>query len=59
MCIRDRLKPLPRSRWSRAATVTGAGAPLERTVLLYAEWVARHEWPHVEQIERLVTARRE
>ena len=52
------LKPLPRSRWSRAATVTGAGAPLQRTVLFYAEWVARHERPHVEQIERLVTARR-
>lgn len=27
------LKPLRRRDWSRAATVTGAGAPLERTVL--------------------------
>ncbi len=53
------LKPLPRSCWSRAATVTGAGAPLERTVLFYAEWVARHERPHVEQVERLVMARRQ
>ena len=49
------LKPLPREGWSRAATVTGAGAALERTVLFYAEWVARHERPHVRQVERLVT----
>ena len=32
------LKPLPRKGWSRAATVTGAGAVLERTVLFYADW---------------------
>jgi hypothetical protein len=50
------LKPLPRRGWSRGATVTGAGAPLERTVLFYAEWVARHERPHVKQIERIVSA---
>ena len=47
------LKPLPRRSWSRAATVTGAGSALERTVLFYAWWVARHERPHVKQIERL------
>jgi hypothetical protein len=40
--------------WSRAATVTGAGKPLERTVLFYAQWMARHERPHVRQIERIV-----
>jgi DinB family protein len=48
------LKPLPRKSWSRAATVTGAGAVLERTVLFYAEWVAIHERPHVKQVERIV-----
>ncbi len=48
------LKPLPRDRWSRAATVTGAGAAIERTVLIYAQWVARHEPPHVKQVERIV-----
>jgi DinB family protein len=48
------LKPLPRKDWSRSATVTGAGAVLERTVLFYAQWVARHERPHVKQIERIV-----
>jgi hypothetical protein len=47
------LKPLPRKSWSRSATVTGAGAVLERTVLFYAQWVARHERPHVKQIESI------
>jgi DinB family protein len=50
------LRPLPRKGWSRGATVTGAGARLERTVLFYAEWVARHERPHVQQVERIVSA---
>jgi hypothetical protein len=48
------LRSLPPRGWSRAATVTGAGAPLERTVLFYAEWVARHERPHVKQVEDIV-----
>ena len=48
------LQPLPPEGWSRAATVTGAGRVLERTVLFYAEWLARHERPHVKQIERIV-----
>jgi hypothetical protein len=47
------LKRLPRKDWSRGATVTGAGAPLQRTVLFYAQWVARHERPHVKQIARI------
>jgi len=50
------LKPLPHEGWSRAATVTGAGKVLERTVLFYAQWLARHERPHVRQIERIVNA---
>lgn len=49
------LEPLPPTGWSRAATVTGAGKALERTVLFYAQWLARHERPHVKQIERIVT----
>ena len=48
------LEPLPPEGWSRAATVTGAGRVLERTVLSYAQWLARHERPHVKQIERIV-----
>ncbi len=45
------LRALPRQDWARAATVTGAGKPIERTALTYAQWVARHERPHVKQIE--------
>jgi len=48
------LEALPRKDWSRAATVTGAGKPLERTVQVYAEWVARHERPHLKQIAGIV-----
>jgi hypothetical protein len=47
------LEPLPPEDWSRAATVTGAGRPLERTVLSYAQRLARHEQPHIKQIGRI------
>ena len=50
------LRPLPPRAWRRPATVTGAGRPLERTVLDYAHWLARHERPHVKQVERIVKA---
>ncbi len=49
------LELLPPEAWSRAATVTGAGRVLERTVLFYARWLAGHERPHVKQVERIVT----
>lgn len=48
------LQPLPPESWSRAATVTGAGRVLERTVLFYAQWLARHERSHFKQIQRIV-----
>ncbi len=48
------LEPLPPDAWARAATVTGAGRVLERTVLSYAQWLARHERSHVKQVERIV-----
>ncbi len=48
------LEPLPHEGWSLAATVTGAGKVLERTVLFYAQWLARHERQHVKQVERIV-----
>jgi hypothetical protein len=51
------LEPLPPAAWARAATVTGAGKVLERTVLSYAQWLARHEQPHVKQIARIVNTR--
>ncbi len=48
------LEPLPPEGWSRAARVTGAGKVLERTVLFYAQWLARHERQHVKQVARIV-----
>lgn len=36
----------------------GAGKPLVRTVLSYAQWLARHERPHVKQIEHIVNTMR-
>src|SRR5215831_5196696 len=48
------LEPLPQEGWSRTATVTGAGAPLQRTVLFYGQWLAGHERQHVKQVERIV-----
>ena len=50
------LTSLPIDAWSRKATVTGAGNARERTVLSYAQRLARHEQPHIKQIERIVTA---
>ena len=52
------LEPLTPQDWARAATVTGAGAVLERTVLSYADWLAHHERPHLKQIARIVATQR-
>jgi DinB superfamily len=52
------LEALPPDGWSRAATVTGAGKTLERTVMFYARWLAEHERPHVKQMARLVDSMR-
>lgn len=46
------LKALPRKDWSRTAVVTGGGPPRERTVLFYAQWLARHERAHVKRLAR-------
>jgi hypothetical protein len=48
------LRPLPRAAWSRSATITGAGKPLQKTVLDYARWLADHERSHVKHIARMV-----
>jgi hypothetical protein len=49
------LEPLPPESWSRTATVIDMiGKHLERTVLSYADALARHERTHVKQIERIV-----
>ncbi len=52
------LEPLAPEGWSRSATVTGAGKPLERTVLDYAVRLAIHERSHVKQIEHIVNTMR-
>jgi hypothetical protein len=52
------LEPLPPEDWSRAATVTGAGRVLERTVLDYAHRFVLHERSHLKQIARIVKAPR-
>ena len=48
------LELLPREGWARTATVLAWGQSYERTVLDYLQRLARHERPHVKQIERLV-----
>lgn len=48
------LEPLRSDDWSRAATITGAARPLERTVLHYADWLARHERTHLKQVQAAV-----
>ena len=52
------LEPLAPEDWARAATVTGAGALLELTVMSYANRLARHERPHLKQIARIAAAQR-
>ena len=50
------LRSLPKAGWSRTATVTGGGAPRERTVLDYARRLARHERSHVRHIGRIASS---
>jgi hypothetical protein len=50
------LASLPLEGWLRSATLTGAGKPFEISILNEASEMARHERPHIEQIERIVSA---
>lgn len=50
------LEPLASEDWLRTATVTGAGKPIIRTLLSFAQRLVRHERPHIKQIQRIVTA---
>jgi hypothetical protein len=50
------LKSLSPESWLRAATVSVAGKPGERTVHFYAQWLARHERPHIKQIATIARA---
>jgi hypothetical protein len=46
------LETLAPEDWARTATMTGAGRPIERTVHSFAGRMARHERPHIKQVER-------
>ncbi len=48
------LMSLTDADWSRTATVTGAGAPLQPTLLSFAERMARHEREHLRQLKLIV-----
>jgi len=52
------LQPVAPQAWMRTALVTGARKPRERTVQMYAQWLANHEQSHIRQIERIVNSLR-
>lgn len=52
------LKALPPDSWERKATITGAGAVRQRSVLFYADWLADHERSHFKQIAQIAAAGR-
>ena len=52
------LESLTLPDWAREATVTGAGKPLTRAVLYYADSLAVHERPHLKQIARIARTMR-
>jgi DinB superfamily len=51
------LQPLDREGWSRRATFTGTTKGREQTVFSYAQRIADHEAQHLEQLERMMSAR--
>jgi hypothetical protein len=52
------LERLPPEGWSRDATFTGAGKPVERTVLSQAQRIAVHERAHLKQVAAIADAMR-
>jgi hypothetical protein len=50
------LESLPPEAWMRTALVRGAGVPLERSVLSYAQRLGRHERTHLKQVARIIKA---
>jgi hypothetical protein len=50
------LQALSNRGWSRKAIVTGAGSPLEKTVLAYAGRMAVHERSHLGQFQRIAAS---
>ena len=56
VALMARLAPLEPEDWLCEATITGAGRPLQWSVLSYAERMARHERPHLKQVRRAAEA---
>ncbi len=52
------LEALQPEGWWRTATLTGAGKPLQQTLISHADGLARHERAHLKQIERALNALR-
>ena len=52
------LEQLQPQDWWRTATLTGAGKPLQQTLMSHADGLARHERTHLKQIERTLNALR-
>ena len=52
------LEALPLEGWARFATVYAWGVPYQRTVLSFAQRLARHERSHLKQIARIADALR-
>lgn len=50
------LHSLPPESWSRTATVKANGRILERTLHSYADLLARHEQPHLDQLASIIAA---
>ena len=52
------LEGLGDDQWSRSATMTHSGAPIERTLQSFADRMAVHERRHLKQIEQIVRSLR-
>ncbi|RIK42352.1 MAG: hypothetical protein DCC58_11100 [Chloroflexi bacterium] len=50
------LGALQPEQWAREATVIGAGAPIQRSVLTFTTRLARHERTHMKQLAKIVAA---
>jgi len=48
------LTGLPAEKWRHTATITGAGAPLRKTVFDYVKRLATHERAHLRQLKKIV-----
>lgn len=50
------LRSLHEEQWDRGATITGAGAPMRKTVRDYVDRLHRHERTHLKQLVRAIGA---